>query len=69
VKFDRTNVRHFGFTFGAHFCMGAHLARRELEIALREWLARVPLWRIKPGTEPKTHGGHTFGCEDLQLEW
>lgn len=69
VKFNRSNVRHFGFTFGPHFCMGAHLARRELEIALREWLARVPMWRIEPGSAHGTHGGNTFGFENLQLQW
>jgi cytochrome P450 len=69
VQFDRKNVRHFGFNFGPHFCMGAHLARRELEIALREWLTRIPMWRVKPGAVLRTHGGHTFGYENLDLIW
>lgn len=69
VDFERRNVRHFGFSFGPHFCMGAHLARRELEVALREWLTRIPMWRLKPGVEMKTHGGHTFGYDNLDLVW
>ena len=69
VDFDRKNSRHFAFSFGPHFCMGAHLARRELEIALTEWLARVPPWRLKPNVSQQAHGGHTFGFDRLELEW
>jgi cytochrome P450 len=69
VHFDRRNNRHFGFSFGPHFCLGSHLARRELGVALREWLARVPMWRVKPGTEPLLRGGGVFGVERLELEW
>lgn len=69
VDFDRKNVRHFAFNFGPHFCMGSHLARRELKIALEQWLARVSQWRLKPDAENVTHGGHTFGFNSLHLEW
>jgi cytochrome P450 len=34
---------HVGFgAAGPHFCLGAHLARRELTVMLRELLTRVP---------------------------
>jgi cytochrome P450 len=34
---------HFGFgAAGPHFCLGAHLARRELDVMLRELLVRLP---------------------------
>ena len=69
VDLNRRNISHFGFSTGPHLCMGIHLARRELETALREWLARIPMWRLKPGVEMKTHGGHTFGFDNLDLEW
>ena len=36
---------------GAHFCLGSHLARLELRVALREWHRRIPDYRIKPGVE------------------
>lgn len=32
---------HLGFGFGEHFCMGAHLARREARILLEELVARA----------------------------
>ncbi len=34
---------HFGFgAAGPHFCLGAHLARREIDVMVRELLRRLP---------------------------
>jgi methyl-branched lipid omega-hydroxylase len=44
-RFDITRVPnpHVGFgAAGPHYCLGAHLARRELRVMLRELLTRVP---------------------------
>jgi cytochrome P450 len=44
-RFDITRIPnpHVGFGGpGPHFCLGAHLARRELAVMLRELLTRVP---------------------------
>jgi len=43
-RFDiaRTENRHVAFGFGAHFCLGAALAREELRIALDHLLDRLP---------------------------
>jgi cytochrome P450 len=38
----RTPNRHLGFGFGAHYCLGASLARIEAKIALRNLLRRNP---------------------------
>jgi cytochrome P450 len=40
--------RHISFGFGAHFCLGAALARLEGRIALAGTLARFPRWEIDP---------------------
>ncbi len=68
VDLDRRNVRHLAFSFGPHFCMGSHLARRELSVALHAWLTTMPEWRLKPGAPVVVHGG-LFGVEHLELEW
>ncbi|WP_017578089.1 cytochrome P450 [Nocardiopsis kunsanensis] len=34
--------KHFAFGHGAHYCLGAELARIELQVALRELLRRFP---------------------------
>ncbi|MEM8936350.1 MAG: cytochrome P450 [Pseudomonadota bacterium] len=69
VDFGRKNIRHFGLSTGVHFCLGNHLARRELKIALEEWLARVPSWRLKDGELLDVHGGPVFGVEHMVLGW
>lgn len=38
----RENVQHLGFGHGVHHCLGAQLARMELQEALRVLLARMP---------------------------
>jgi cytochrome P450 len=42
----RAAVSHLTFGYGAHFCLGAALARLEGRIALDELLARFPEWDV-----------------------
>ena len=46
VKIDRHPNNHIGFGAGPHRCLGSHLARRELKIALEEWHERIPDYRL-----------------------
>jgi cytochrome P450 len=43
---DRTDQRHLAFSSGAHFCLGASLARMEARIAMAALAARAPKIRI-----------------------
>ena len=42
VVIDREVNRHAAFGLGIHRCLGSHLARMELRVALSAWLERVP---------------------------
>jgi cytochrome P450 len=51
VRFDREVNRHIAFGGGVHRCLGSHLARLELRVALREWHKRIPEYEIEPDHE------------------
>jgi cytochrome P450 len=42
VVIDRQVNRHAAFGLGIHRCLGSHLARMELRVALEVWLQRIP---------------------------
>jgi cytochrome P450 len=51
VVIDREVNRHAAFGLGIHRCLGSHLARMELRIALEVWLERIPTFSLAdPGS-------------------
>jgi cytochrome P450 len=69
VRFDRPKKIILAFTVGVHSCMGAHLARLEIKIALQEWLRRIPEFTLKPGTRIEYRPGGVIGPEHVPLVW
>lgn len=68
VRFDRDTNRHLAFGGGVHRCLGSHLARRELRVALARWHARIPEYELKPGIELHYPMGLRT-VENLELVW
>jgi len=56
-RLDRASNRHFSFGGGPHVCLGIHLARRELRIALGEFLRRIPPFRMQENAQIRAFPG------------
>ena len=71
ARFDpqRNPNPHFGFGYGVHRCVGAQLARRDISIAIEEWLKRIPDFRIAPDAQIKAVGGSVLALDQLPLVW
>ena len=69
VDFHRADKRHLVFGRGPHQCIGAFLARTELQVFLAEWLQRIPEFGIKPGETPVAISGRANAVRYLPLEW
>jgi len=68
---DRKPNPHLAFGLGAHFCLGAHLARIELEETLGGLLRRFPSLRLAvPEESLRPRQGHLMrGLETLPVTW
>ena len=67
---DRKRNHHMGFANGPHRCLGAHLARRELQLAVEEWLRVIPDFRIATDEELRERGGGAMmTLTSLPLVW
>ena len=66
-RFDITRQPnpHVGFGGpGPHFCLGAHLARREITVMFRELLSRVP--QIEGGKPDRLHSSFINGIKHME---
>jgi len=53
IDLSSSDRGHFGFGGGIHRCLGSHLARRELRLALEEFHKRIPNYELAPGADPQ----------------
>lgn len=69
VDLDRPEVApHLAFGGGPHRCVGSHLARIEMEVALAEWHKVVPAYGLSAGTDQRAYWGAVHGMATLPLE-
>ncbi|MGW8204688.1 MULTISPECIES: cytochrome P450 [Sphingomonadales] len=68
IRFDR-RPSHLTFGYGPHRCLGAHLARRELQIAMQEMLAALPAFTVQPGFDVPFYLSNIIHVESLPLVW
>lgn len=71
ARFDitRSEVVHTAFGVGPHRCLGEHLARLEIRVAIEEFLARIPEFEVAPGTQPSYESGQLRTMKSLHLRW
>lgn len=67
IRFDRSPNPHLGFGAGVHRCIGMHLARAEMRIALEEWHAGIDHYAIAPEDQVKRRRGPIAGVWHLPL--
>ncbi len=67
IDFGRRE-RHLAFGGGPHRCLGSHLARMEMRVALEEWHRRIPEYELAPGVTPRvTWPAGLVGIDSLPL--
>ena len=69
---DRFDIRrkighHVAFGYGAHFCLGAALARLEGRVALDEVLQRFPTWEVDSENAVQARTSTVRGWESLPV--
>ncbi len=69
-RFDpwRKERESLSFGHGLHFCLGSHLARREMEVSLRVLSERLPDLALVPGTQVGIEGTVLRGPRELPVE-
>jgi cytochrome P450 len=69
VDLDRKNPKHISFGAGPHRCLGSHLARQEMAVALEEWHKLIPDYRVTDMDAVVEHSGGVYSLEALPLAW
>jgi len=68
VILDR-NPTAVTFAYGAHRCLGSHLARRELRISIEKLLERLPVFTRTNSDRLPMRFGNVLSVEKLPLQW
>jgi cytochrome P450 len=69
IHLDSAPPVNMAFGYGPHFCVGMHIARHDLAIALEEWLRRIPDFAVAPDTVVTERVWGGAGLNELPLTW
>lgn len=64
---DRDKTASLAFGRGAHFCLGASLARMEGVVALEEWIKRFPDYAVEASGIERVHSVNVRGFAKLPI--
>ncbi len=67
LDITRTPNRHLSFGAGPHRCLGSHLGRVELNIALEELHRRIPDYQLVESDPPVFHSTQVRGCVRMPI--
>jgi cytochrome P450 len=67
IRLQRDST-HLTFGYGIHRCIGAHLARVEMQTFYQEWLKQIPPFSLGPGGATYDPG-HILRVATLALTW
>jgi cytochrome P450 len=68
-RVERKIDRHVSLGFGAHFCLGASLARMEGRVALEETLRLFPEWEVDESGAERVHTSTVRGYAKLPIRF
>ena len=69
VILDRKKNPHIAFGVGIHRCAGSNLARMEMRVAIEEWLAQIPDFRLEDPDAVTWAGGQVRGPRKMAMVW
>jgi cytochrome P450 len=67
VQIDRKVNPHIAFGVGIHRCAGSNLARMEMRVAIKEFLTRIPDFRLEDPEAVTWAGGQVRGPRSMRL--
>ena len=67
LRLDRDPNPHVAFGIGAHYCLGANLARLEARVAFEELLARFPNYSMAETRVERLKSGPVRGALRLPV--
>jgi cytochrome P450 len=67
---DRNTRGHLGFGYGVHQCIGANLARVEMQVAFATLARRLPGLKLAVAPEElRFKDAHIYGIRELPVSW